>query len=63
VTCVAFSPDGQFGLSGGKDKMVRIWNLDSGREVEQLKGHSQTVRSVAFTRDGRFAVSGSEIGR
>ena len=40
--------------------MVRIWNLDSGREVEQLKGHSQTVRSVAFTRDGRFAVSGSE---
>jgi WD40 repeat protein len=36
--------------------------MDSGREIEQLKGHTQTVRGVAFTRDGRFAVSGSDDG-
>lgn len=42
--------------------MVRIWNLDNGREVEQLKGHSRIVRSVAFTRDGRYVVSGGDDG-
>ena len=41
---------------------MKLWSLASGREVHQFDGHTQTVRGVAFTRDGRFAVSASEDG-
>jgi WD40 repeat protein len=49
-------------LSGSRDKTVKLWNLANGREVQQFNGHSQPVRSVAFTHDGRYAVSASEDG-
>jgi WD40 repeat protein len=49
-------------LSGSRDKAVKLWNLADGRVVRQFDGHSQPVRSVTFTRDGRFVVSASEDG-
>jgi general transcriptional corepressor TUP1 len=38
---------------------VRLWNIQTGRLVERLVGHSQRVTSVAFTSDGKGLVSGS----
>ena len=58
VTSVAFSPNGQFLVSGSGDKSVRLWNIDSG-EVQVFKGHTDWVSSVAFSPNGQFLVSGS----
>ena len=62
VECVAFSPAGDLAASGGKDATVRVWELDSGREMLRLEGHDDGVLSVAFTPDGSQVVSGGRDG-
>ncbi|KIK58572.1 hypothetical protein GYMLUDRAFT_141365, partial [Collybiopsis luxurians FD-317 M1] len=60
ASSVAYSPDGQYVVSGSKDKTVRIWNAETGLQVgEPLKGHTQAVISVAYSPDGQYIVSGS----
>jgi WD40 repeat protein len=39
---------------------VRVWDAETGQELTQLTGHTDFVRSVAFSPDGRRIVSGSE---
>jgi WD40 repeat protein len=38
---------------------VRVWDVASGEVLHILKGHSNGVNSVAFSRDGTKVVSGS----
>jgi WD40 repeat protein len=62
VTSVAFSPDGQYIVSGGYDGTVRIWDLEGNSIGEPLKGHEKVVTSVAFSSNGQFIFSGSDDG-
>lgn len=48
--------------SGGADDTVRLWDPRSGVELQILSGHSGSVRSVAFSPDGRLLASGSWDG-
>jgi WD40 repeat protein/serine/threonine protein kinase/Flp pilus assembly protein TadD len=54
---VAFSPDGLRLASAGRDKTVRIWDLESGREFLRLEGHKELVSRVCFSPDGRKLAS------
>jgi WD40 repeat protein len=38
---------------------VRVWDASTGAELNVLKGHTDSVNSVAFSRDGMRIVSGS----
>jgi WD40 repeat protein len=60
VYCVAFSPDGQYIVSGSEDKTVRLWNLQGNPVGQPFQGHDDAVLSVAFSPDGQYVVSGSE---
>ncbi|KAF8992317.1 WD40-repeat-containing domain protein, partial [Cyathus striatus] len=56
---VAISQDGTTIVSGSADNTVRVWNSHSGKLLNELKGHSDWVRSVAISQDGTTIVSGS----
>lgn len=60
VTCVAFSPDGKYALSGSWDNTLKLWEINSGKEIRTFTGHTGGVHSVAFSPDGRYFLSGSD---
>jgi glucose repression regulatory protein TUP1 len=56
---VAISPDGRLVAAGSLDKVVRVWDAHTGKPLERLEGHKDSVYSVAFMPDGKTLVSGS----
>ncbi|MEW5722682.1 MAG: caspase family protein [Thermodesulfobacteriota bacterium] len=62
VLAAALSPDGRYVLSGGRDAVLKLWEVASGREIRTLIGHLAAVNGVAFSPDGRQALSGSSDG-
>ncbi|MEC4818133.1 MAG: serine/threonine-protein kinase [Scytonema sp. PMC 1069.18] len=69
VNSVALSPIiSSFSTQGGSEKMlasgsadgtIRLWLMSTGVELLTLKGHSDSVWSVAFSPDGQLLASGS----
>ena len=60
VYTVAFSPDGKYLASGGRENDIRLWDAVTGRAVRRLKGHTHYVNSLAFSSGGRVLASGSD---
>lgn len=59
ILSVAFSPDGATIATASYDKLVKLWDAATGRELRTLKEHSDAVYSVAFLPDGKQLVSGA----
>lgn len=61
VDSVAFSPDGNYLATAGRDGTARVWNLTTGQELVRLT-HAAPVAAVAFSRDGTTLSTGSFDG-
>lgn len=59
ITIVAVSADRRQAISGSLDGTIKMWDLESGRELRNLEGHSGAVMGLAMDADGRSALSGS----
>src|SRR5262249_9149163 len=62
VTAVAFAPDGKALVAGATDGTVRLWDVATGKEVRQLRGHEGAVFAVAFAPGGKAVGSGGQDG-
>ena len=60
VWSVAWSADQRRALSGSDDKTVRLWDVETGRCLRVLEGHTSAVWSVAWSADQRRALSGAQ---
>ena len=56
---VSISPDMRFIATGSLDCIVRIWDVATGSLVDRLRGHTDSVYSVAFTPDSKRLISGA----
>jgi WD40 repeat protein len=59
---VGFSSDGQRLATGGEETTVKIWDVQTGRELHTLRGHSGEVYTLAFSPDAesRWVASAGE---
>jgi WD40 repeat protein len=62
VLALAFSPDGRTLVSGGKSRVIRIWEVLSGKERKSFGGHPGWVRALAYSPDGKVIASGGTDG-
>ena len=53
------TPDGRRVVSASADKTLKVWDLETGRELATLEGHAACVTACAVTPDGRRVVSAS----
>jgi WD40 repeat protein len=73
VWSVVFSADGRWLLTSGGDTYnargyrvrgvdysIRLWEVNTGRQVQIFRGHTATVYSCGFSPDGRQVISCSE---
>lgn len=62
VNAVAFSPDGQFALSGGENNTIKVWEVVTGQEVQTFHGLTEQPISVALSPDGERLLSETSDG-
>ncbi|KAK4166502.1 putative catabolite repression protein creC [Cladorrhinum sp. PSN259] len=48
LTCVCWSPDGKYVLTGGQDDLISIWCPSERSLIARCQGHRSWVTSVAF---------------
>lgn len=59
VKCSAFSDDGSMIITGAVDNTVKIWDVQTGNLIKELKGHFGPVTSVAFSKNNGSVYTGS----
>ncbi|MBL7780850.1 MAG: WD40 repeat domain-containing protein [Saprospiraceae bacterium] len=59
VFSTAYTPDGKFLLSGGRDAMLRIWKTDDFLPVSEQPAHWYTLNHIAFSPDGALFATAS----
>ena len=56
---LAFSQDGNILAAAPNDGTIRLWDIESGEMIQVLSGTSTVPRSMSFTPDNEYLVTGS----
>ena len=60
VSIVKYSPDGKILASGNTAGALQLWNPDTGENIRTIRGHTNPIRFIAFSRGSRIAATGGE---
>lgn len=61
VNVLAFSPDGQFVLTGSEDGATKLWDR-KGRELQTFKQDNSGITALAISADNQQLVTGNDRG-
>jgi platelet-activating factor acetylhydrolase IB subunit alpha len=51
---------GQYVISGSRDKVIKLWDTQSGQCLHTFIGHDNWVRGVVFHPSGKYLLSASD---
>lgn len=58
---MAFSPNSKYiATAGSYDRIVKVWDLASGRTISSFTAHQLEINSVQYSPNGRYIVTSSE---
>ncbi len=58
VYAIDFSPDGRLAFSLAYDQVLRVWEVETGREIKRFSMQSDWVKALAVSPDGLTVLSG-----
>ena len=47
---ISFSPDGATLATAGYDRLIKLWDIQTGKLLRTLEGHNGAVHGIAFSR-------------
>ena len=59
---VAFSPNGQFAATSGAERVIRVWDVNSGAAAQTLAGFSDPIYKLSFNAAGTRILSCGQAG-
>ena len=62
---LTYSPDGTILVGSGMEvwsNPIRLWDVETGRNLGILSGHTEPVETLVFSHDGKTLASGSDDG-
>lgn len=62
---LTFSPDGTILIGSGMEgwsNPIKLWDVETGRYLGILSGHTEPVETLVFSHDGQILASGSDDG-
>ncbi len=62
VVSVAVSPDRRLAATGAWDRRVKVWNIETGAEVNRFEGHRNSVNAALFEPNGQYLISAGYDG-
>lgn len=62
MDAVAFSPDGRLLATGGRDNLIRLWDVATGTQQRILEVNMDWVTDLVWHPDNRTLISGSRDG-
>lgn len=54
VSCLDYSPDGTYIISGGNDHVLKLWQVATGQMVRTFQGHRAQIYDVKWGADGNI---------
>jgi WD40 repeat protein len=57
VNAVVVSTDGKLVISGGRKKLIKVWDLSSKKEIFTLTGHGDAITALATVGNRVISVS------
>jgi WD40 repeat protein len=55
----AVTPDGRLLVHGGPDKVIRVYDVFTGKQLATFHGHEGAILAVAISNDGKYAATAS----
>ncbi|KIY69684.1 WD40 repeat-like protein [Cylindrobasidium torrendii FP15055 ss-10] len=59
IYSIAADPLGKTIASGSPERVVRLWDPLSGKGINKLVGHTDTIRTILISEDARYLLTGS----
>lgn len=60
ITGIVSTLPGHFVATGGRDKIIKIWDSTSGQCIKTLTGHDNWIRGLCWSPDGQYLLSCSD---